>query len=52
MRCSVKFMTLTDKSLIIKQLHLQFNITMIIRTKDVSAKRYCRLSTIHTRRVS
>lgn len=30
---------------------LIFNIIFVMRTKIVSTKRYCRLSTIHTRRV-
>ena len=30
---------------------IRFNITYIKRTNAVSTKRYCRLSTIHTRRV-
>lgn len=30
---------------------IAFNIIYIMRTNGVSTKRYCRLSTIHTRRV-
>ena len=30
---------------------IEFNIIFVIRTDVVSTKRYCRLSTIHTRRV-
>ena len=30
---------------------IAFNIIYIMRTNVVSTKRYCRLSTIHTRRV-
>ena len=41
--------TSTGKSLCITQ--IQFNIIYIMRTNGVSTKRYCRLSTIHTRRV-
>ncbi|RDQ03961.1 hypothetical protein C4A39_03572 [Escherichia coli] len=46
---SPEVITTTGKSLRITQ--MIFNIRYIMRTSIVSTKRYCRLTTIHTRRV-